>query len=152
MDGNGGSSTAVATINIAAVNDDPNAVLDSYTIDNFSVLTVTMADGVLANDTDTDSENLTVATTPAMDVSNGILELNADGSFVYTPQAGFVGEDMFVYMVMDDDGGIAAGVVELTIEAPGPAGIVDAVFAQPTDDDGETDSDVNLIDLVFGQA
>ncbi|MEO0764246.1 MAG: MBL fold metallo-hydrolase, partial [Pseudomonadota bacterium] len=37
------------------------------------------------------------------DVTNGTLSLNADGSFDYTPDAGFFGEDSFVYAVTDGE-------------------------------------------------
>ncbi len=152
MDGNGGSSTATATINIAAINDDPIALRDTYTTDTDVTLTVSIADGVLSNDSDPESDNLTVSTTPSMNVSNGTLTLNADGSFEYTPNPGFEGDDMFIYMVMDEDGGMAAGIVDIEVQAPENAAVVDSVFAQPTDEDAESDSDTQLIDLVFGEA
>jgi len=48
---------------------------------------------VLANDTDADGDPLTaVLVTSAM---HGTLALNADGSFSYTPAAGFSGADSF---------------------------------------------------------
>ena len=57
------------------------------------------AAGVLANDTDADRDPLTavVATRPA----HGTLTLNANGSFTYTPAAGYVGTDSFTYMAND---------------------------------------------------
>src|SRR5207302_1728495 len=57
------------------------------------------APGVLANDTDPDGDALTavLATSPA----HGALTLNADGSFTYTPSAGFSGSDSFTYQAYD---------------------------------------------------
>lgn len=55
---------------------------------------------VLNNDTDPDGDPLAVVlngTAPA----NGKVFLNADGSFTYTPDAGFVGEDTFTYNATD---------------------------------------------------
>jgi len=55
--------------------------------------------GVLANDTDIDSPELTVSvqTPPA----HGQLTLQKDGAFTYTPDAGFTGADTFLYLVSD---------------------------------------------------
>lgn len=87
----------------------PVANDDSYEVDEDNVLTVA-APGILDNDTDTDSATFTVLDTdvftpgiqPITDVANGVLELFADGSFVYTPSLDFFGEDTFVYNVVDN--------------------------------------------------
>ncbi|WP_299106782.1 Ig-like domain-containing protein [uncultured Tenacibaculum sp.] len=57
---------------------------------------------VLTNDYDPEDDTQTVNTTPVNDVSNGTLILNADGSYTYTPNAGYVGQDSFTYEVCDD--------------------------------------------------
>ncbi len=61
------------------------------------------APGVLANDTDPDSDPLTVFdyTQP----TNGSVTVNADGSFDYTPDPGFNGADSFDYVVADGNDG-----------------------------------------------
>ena len=74
--------------------------------------------GVLANDTDPDGDSLTatLVTGPA----HGTLALNADGSFTYTPAAGFTGSDSFTYVA--SDGSALGNVVTVTIAvAPRPA-------------------------------
>src|SRR6056297_4186070 len=48
-DGNGGTDTATVNITVNPVNDDPNAVDDTYPSDGDNALTVA-APGVLAND------------------------------------------------------------------------------------------------------
>lgn len=55
--------------------------------------------GVLQGDTDADGDNLiaNLASQP----SNGTVSLNGDGSFLYTPNNGFIGEDSFTYTVND---------------------------------------------------
>ena len=59
-------------------------------------LTVTAADGVLANDT------LSGATIVShTDPADGALTLNADGSFTYVPGASFSGDDSFSYTVQN---------------------------------------------------
>ncbi len=74
----------------------PLAVADSYSTPFETPLTVSTPAGVLANDT---GSPLTLIghTNPA----HGTLTLNADGSFTYTPAAGYSGSDSFSYTVSD---------------------------------------------------
>lgn len=46
---------------------------------------------------------------------NGIVTVNADGSYTYTPFADFNGADRFTYSVTDSNGGVSYETVELTI-------------------------------------
>ncbi len=93
-------------------NGQPVAVGDAYTTNANTTLTVPAA-GVLANDTDPESDPLTAvnASTPA----NGAVTLNADGSFTYTPNAGFFGTDTFTYQANDGSGDSAAATVTITV-------------------------------------
>ena len=78
----------------------PVANPDSYTTGAGTTLTVDAAQGVLANDT---GGGLTavVQTQP----SDGLLILNPNGSFVYTPtSSSFVGDDSFTYIAHNSDG------------------------------------------------
>ncbi|MGE3362826.1 MAG: Ig-like domain-containing protein [Rhizobiaceae bacterium] len=97
----------------------PVGVADSYTVEA-GTTTLTVAEtGVLANDSDPDNDSLTavLGTGPA----NGTLALNADGSFSYTPNANFTGEDSFTYRPND---GTANGT-------PVTVAITVAVFNEP---------------------
>ncbi|MBL0047301.1 MAG: tandem-95 repeat protein [Bacteroidetes bacterium] len=91
--------TAVVTISVGSVNDAPIAVNDTYTTNEDVVLNGT---SVLLNDSDPENDILTVNTTPVVNVANGVLVLNADGTFTYTPNANFNGTDSFVYSVCDN--------------------------------------------------
>ena len=73
---------------------------DSYSMYNTQVLTVDAASGVLVNDSDDNFDSLTVDL--VSDVASGELSLNSDGSFVYVPEAGFVGDVNFVYRAYDE--------------------------------------------------
>jgi VCBS repeat-containing protein len=90
----------------AAENNPPSAVNDSYSIQTNLILTVS-APGILTNDTDINSDDLTclVKTT----TEHGSLILNADGSFNYTPEKDFTGNDFFTYICNDgkEDSNIA---------------------------------------------
>ena len=74
--------------------------------------------GILANDSDTDGDTLSVNTTPVSNVSNGTLALNADGSFTYTPNPGFVGADTFTYEISDGNGGTSQATVNIAVVEP----------------------------------
>ncbi len=64
---------------------------------------VNLNGNVLGNDFDRDfGQVLTVNTVPIINVSNGTLTLNANGTYTYIPNAGFVGTDSFVYEVCDN--------------------------------------------------
>jgi len=86
---------------LGLLNKAPVAVNDNYQVVTGNTLTVN-ADGVLGNDTDEDGNSLTVsAPMPVSGPVNGILTLNADGSFTYNPNVGFVGVDTFTYKAND---------------------------------------------------
>ncbi|MBD2848141.1 S-layer homology domain-containing protein [Paenibacillus sp. IB182496] len=70
-----------------------------YSTNEDTVLTVNAGSGVLANDTDADGDPLTA--TKVSDPSHGTLTLNSDGSFTYTPEAGYHGSDSFTYKASD---------------------------------------------------
>ncbi len=72
---------------------------DQYSIDQNTQLIVTAEDGLLANDSDADGDVLeaTLLQAPA----NGRVEVGPDGSFTYTPNAEFFGEDSFTYQASD---------------------------------------------------
>jgi VCBS repeat-containing protein len=97
-DGVAESNIATVTLNVLPVDDPPTARSDSYSTREGMPLVVG-GDGVLGNDTDIDTPQLTgslVRTT-----AHGKLDFNADGTFTYTPDAGFSGTDTFVYGVRD---------------------------------------------------
>ncbi len=82
---------------------------DAYTLTAGQSLT-TAAPGVLANDGGT---NLTATLVTAP--SNGTLQLNADGGFIYTPTAGFSGTDRFTYVAQSGTSSTAPATVNLTV-------------------------------------
>src|SRR2546426_6471611 len=81
------------------MNHAPVAVNDSFETDEDTPLVVLAAQGVLANDTDVDGNSLTavVVTGPG----HGVLTLNANDSFTYTPAGNFNGSDSFTYKAND---------------------------------------------------
>jgi len=112
-DGSAVSTPATVTITVNPVNDPPSAADDQFTVNQNGSLTIS-APGVLTNDTDVDGESLTAAriTNPA----RGTLSLSADGSFTYTPNAGFFGTDSFQYDAVDATGSRSRATVTLNVE------------------------------------
>ncbi len=86
---------------------------DFYSVSEGSSLSVPTP-GVLANDT---GGNLTAILTTGP--ANGMLTLNADGSFLYTPTNNFTGVDGFTYRA--NNGSKTSGVasVDIMVLAPG---------------------------------
>jgi len=96
-DGNGGSDTADLEITVTPVNDPPVALNDS----NITNEDTPVSGSVIANDSDVDG-NLNPASYSAVSgPANGILVLNPNGSYVYTPDPDFNGTDTFTYEVCD---------------------------------------------------
>ena len=157
----------VATVTITILNHAPVAGNDSYSVDEDKTLTVAVADGILKNDSDPDGDSLTI--TKLTDPSRGTLNLNtADGSFTYTPEAGYPGVYTFTYKVSD---GIAEATATVTItvnpvevnnnHAPLAANDAYSVnednvltVAAPgiLSNDSDADSDALTIELVSGTA
>ena len=112
----------------------PTANPDSYSTDQDTALTATAATGVLAND-------LGSALTAAVLVGpqHGTLTLNADGSFTYTPTAGYSGPDSFIYQA-SNGAGTAQTTAAITVIPTPP--VIPAPVAG--DDSYSTDQDTAL--------
>ncbi|MGI9517877.1 MAG: tandem-95 repeat protein, partial [Pirellulaceae bacterium] len=110
-DGSAESNTVTVTIHVAPVNDLPTTRGEAYSAVPGETL-VELA-GVLVNDTDVENDALVaiLVSGPA----NGSLVVNADGSFSYTPDAGFVGTDSFTYMANDGSGNSPVTTVQIEV-------------------------------------
>src|SRR5262249_13617203 len=69
--------------------------------------------GVLANDTDIDGKPLTTALVTG--TAHGALTLRPDGSFTYTPVAGYIGPDRFTYQAGDGTNTSNVATVTLSV-------------------------------------
>lgn len=110
------SNAATVSIVVNSVDDPPIAQDDSYSVNVDAVLNVDRAEeSLLANDVDVDGDALEgVALIPNTGPHHGILSLEVDGRFSYTPAAGFVGTDSFQYSV--EAGGVRSAPALVTIE------------------------------------
>ena len=104
-------------VTLAVVNNlyAPVANNDSYDAYYETDLFVDAAYGVLANDTDADGNLLTAVIDS--NPSDGSLTLNADGSFLYTPDNGFDGTDSFTYKAYDGANYSSAATVTIEVDA-----------------------------------
>ena len=115
FDGIANSNVATVSIVVSPVNQAPVATNDTYSTAVNTTLTVG-APGVLANDKDPDGDPITavLVSQPA----DGTLTFNGDGSFTYSPAAGFSGTDSFTYQATD--GQILSNVATVTINMGQP--------------------------------
>jgi len=111
-DGRGGTAAGAVSLTVTSVNDRPTAAADAYGIPE-DVALVVGAQGLIGNDGDADGDPLTSAL--AAGPAHGSITVGSDGSFMYTPGAGYHGPDSFTYTVDDGHGATAAGAVSLTV-------------------------------------
>ena len=143
----------VATVTVRAVDDGGTAAggVDASAPQTFTITIVNQATSanadapgvlendpagvtfdVLANDTDPESDPLTVASYDESTIANGSLTDNGGGSFTYVPATHFSGTDTFSYTVSDVAGNTATAVVTITVTAvPDPPAAADDAYVTP---------------------
>lgn len=95
-------------------NQPPLATNDQYGAVENTVLSVSTASGVLANDTDPDGDPLEAVLVDS--TNQGVIDLAEDGSFSYTPFPDFTGIDMFTYQAFDGTAFSSSATVTITVE------------------------------------
>jgi len=144
-DGNGGTDTATVNVHVNPVNDGPDAVDDTATVDEDGSVVI----NVLGNDTDPDGDTLTVtsATSP-----NGTVTINPDGTLTFEPNDNFSGDTTITYTIDDGNGGTDTATVNVHVNPvnDGPDAVDDTatvdedgsvvinVLGNDTDPDGDT--------------
>ncbi len=123
-DGTSTSSIAEVTLEVTSVNDVPVSLGDEYQVSVELGITVTATLGVLINDTDADGDPLVaLLVAPPRD---GVLSLERDGSFRYTPRPGFEGVDDFGYQASDGVDRATPVVVRLHVRGDRPVAVADS--------------------------
>jgi hypothetical protein len=107
-----GGSDYSNTIEITVPNSPPVAGPDAYTTGENTPLVVPVP-GVLSNDTDPNGDPLIAIL--FSDVTHGILALDPNGSFVYTPTLSYIGPDSFTYWANDGIDNSNLATVSLTV-------------------------------------
>ncbi|MDX2245013.1 MAG: DUF4347 domain-containing protein [Leptolyngbyaceae cyanobacterium bins.302] len=108
------SDLASVVLSVTATNDAPVAVNDSYTFANSAPFNLA-ASGVLANDSDVDTPLANLNANLVDNPNNGVLVLNPNGSFTYTANNGFTGNDRFTYRVNDGSANSGLATVSLSV-------------------------------------
>ncbi len=110
-DGNGGTASALVTVNVAGTNLPPVANADAATVAEDSAAT---AIPVLANDTTEPGETLTI--TAVTQPTGGTVVITGGGTGVsFQPAANFNGTATFSYTISDGNGGTASATVTVTV-------------------------------------
>ncbi|MGR4872412.1 beta strand repeat-containing protein, partial [Variovorax sp. LARHSF232] len=120
-DGKGGTTTTTVNVTVTPVQDVPVVVDPKVPGQNFDPITDTSTlttpqdtpiDGrVVVEDPDGDMLTYETVTPPA----HGTVVVKPDGSFTYTPNPGFNGDDSFVVMVDDGHGNRVPAVVDVKV-------------------------------------
>ena len=131
--GGGPGRVRVEVTGTTPVDQPPVAADDSYTVAAGTALTVA-APGILGNDSDPDGDPLAASldTGPA----HGSLTWTADGSFTYTPTAGYAGGDSFTYRAGANGAVSHIATVSITVTAPPAGPVLAAQVQQPINADG----------------
>ncbi len=90
--------TAWVFLDYTQVNRPPIANRDNFTVPEDSSIT----GNIMRNDFDPDGDSIYVITTTVLNVKNGVLTLNGDSTFTYTPNPNFFGQDTFIYQLCDN--------------------------------------------------
>jgi hypothetical protein len=99
---------------VAVPNSAPSASDDSYATNEDGGQLSVAAPGVLGNDSDPENNSLTAE--KVSDPANGTLTFHANGSFEYTPNANFFGDDSFIYRASDGTSTSGVATVHLTVQ------------------------------------
>jgi hypothetical protein len=108
-DGQIGASSESATVTISVINALPTLADDAATTEQNITVTI----DVLANDLDPDGDPLSVGSFTYE--GDGILVLNDDGTFSFTPGPDFAGQDSFTYSAGDPETGAELALANVLI-------------------------------------
>jgi len=119
----------------------PVAVAEAYALDEDSVLVP--VNGVLANDDDPDDQPQPLSAVLVDGPDHGELVFNDDGSFSYTPDDDYFGDDSFTYQASDGQDLSLVTTVALTVRE-----VNDAPVANPDNAMVTEDSKHNMINVL----
>ena len=133
--------TVAITVN--AVDDSPAAVNDSDSTAEDTQLTGDLS----TNDTASGDGGNTWSLNTGP--SNGVVTVNADGTFTYTPSANYNGADSFTYTITDADGDTSTATMNITVTAvdDSPAAAADTYL---TSEDNAVGGDLSSNDTASG--
>jgi hypothetical protein len=134
-DGHGGVATAMATVNIAAVNDAPVTQGESYASDEDIGLIFTQAQ-LLRNDSDVDvtTDEQVLSISRVGQAGHGTVWLDAQGNLRFVPDINYHGAAQFLYWVSDGVGAETPATMRLTIAAVNDIPVVQGESTNTSED------------------
>ncbi|MFZ7823667.1 tandem-95 repeat protein, partial [Priestia sp. 40] len=102
-DGKGGTSLSTVTLTIVPVNDPPVGGDRSVT----TTINLPVTSSIPASDPD----NVTLTYTLQLVPNNGNAVISQDGTFIYTPNNDFIGNDQFTILITDPEGATALSTI-----------------------------------------
>jgi len=108
--------TAIVIINIIDTNNPANNPPIGIEDVNFGLVNIPLIGHLTVNDMDPDGDPFIITTTPISPPNNGTVVINPDGTYEYTPNTDFIGEDIFEYEICDLGSPVGCDTVKVTIE------------------------------------
>lgn len=141
-DGSLDSNVATVEITVTPVNHAPVAENDAYTVAEDETLTVSADLGLLANDRDVDGDAIVAELVSG---PSGVLTLEADGSFTYSPIGDYYGQVSFTYHAKELDGTESSGLatVTITVTPVNDSPVIDSITAPIDPHEVETEISVS---------
>ncbi|MEJ7686959.1 MAG: tandem-95 repeat protein [Variovorax sp.] len=115
-DGAGGTATATAVVNLAAVNDAPQVTGETIAMQEDTPLQLTQA-ALLANDRDIDNPHADLRIVSVGNATHGVVSMGATGVIHFAPDLNHFGAASFTYTVADGAGGFTVGTAQFDIAA-----------------------------------
>ena len=105
------SNQATVRVTVNQLNEPPVAGNDRVTAEIDTALVIS----VLANDSDPDGSADALTVTSVTDPAHGSVAIEGGKAVSYTPDAGYLGSDFFLYTASDGEGGTDGGRVDLVV-------------------------------------
>ncbi len=161
-DGRGGTSSTTVEVMVMPPNQPPVANNDEVTVPGNTTSDI----DVLENDTDPENDPIIVETVQTTARGARVVIDFPSYDILYTPPAGFIGEDSFLYTIVDSSGGRDTAQVIVTVTDPNNAPIANAdtagtiegqlvtvnVLGNDSDPDGDPLTVTNVINISGGTA
>ena len=109
-DASGETTGGAVLVTVTAVDDEP--VASTATLETAAGVPIEgdLTESVILGDGAT-----TFSLTPGAEPQHGVVTLNDDGTYSYTPDEGFSGIERFGYTVTDEDGDVASSIITISV-------------------------------------